>query len=580
MSRSFIQKLLMACAVGIFMPGCGVGVGSPKLANQFATAISSKEQQNAATIFFRDRTAESGVLFAYHNDESAGRFAILESMGGGVGLLDYDGDGRSDLFFSGGGKYSGDAVIGTPCGLFRNRGDWTFDDVTVGSGSGSSAHYSHGIAVADCDEDGFADALVTGYGGVSLYRNNGDGTFVERVLAAGLNDELWSISAGWGDFDGDGALDLYLVHYVDWSVQKNPICSNSNGQRDVCPPQQYEPLPDAVYFGNGDGTFRDGTREAGLRSDGKGIGVVIADMDIDGDIDIYVANDTVPNFLYRNDGHGHFEDVSLLSGTAVSDRGTPDASMGTDVGDFDLDGLPDLWVGNYERETFALYRNQGNCMFRHVSESTGIAALGANYVAWGTRFLDVDLDGDEDLMVSNGHAIRFPTEAPARQRPLLLENVDGRRFINVAAQSEGYLSESHAGRGLATGDLDGDGDEDVVFSNLNEPVAILSNETTSQGNWLATRIIGRDSCRSAVGSTAVATIGNRKLLRQIRGGSSYASSSDPTLHFGCGSAKVVDELTVRWPSGRTITLANVPCNLRLTIVEPRDSNPPFGESRR
>ena len=542
---------------------------SPALAPANSSAVAS-----ATKIRFEDRTSQARIHFTYHNDEERKQFAILEMIGGGIGVIDYDSDGRLDLMFAGGGRYTADSLIGLPSALFRNLGEVAFDedhsftDVTLSAQCGSATHYSHGISVADFNEDGFPDLLVTGYGGVMLYRNEGDGTFTDETAKSGLCETLWSVGAAWGDLNGDGTLDLYVAHYMNWSRSNNPHCDGPTGVRDSCPPRLFESLPDAVYFGNGEGAFRDATLEVGLRTDGKGLSVVLADLDLDGDLDVYVTNDAEPNFLYVNDGHGRLEDISLSSGTSVSDRGTPDASMGADIADFNADGLPDIWVTNYENENFALYRNLGQGIYRHVSQSVGIAAIGDVYVGWGTRFFDADLDGDEDLVVANGHVNWFPKLSPKRQHPLLLESQAGRRFVNVALNGGDYMSSPHQGRGLVTGDWDGDGDEDLAISHINEPVVVLTNETRRSGHWLAVRVIGRDSCRSSIGAIATTTISGTKQTRHVRGGSSFASTSDLTLHFGCGDVELVDELRVIWLSGRSVVLRDVPCNHQLTIVEP------------
>lgn len=507
--------------------------------------------------------------FVYSNDEDHSNYSIVESMGGGVAISDYDRDGNLDVFCAGGGTFGEKSLQGNKSGLFRNLGEWQFIDVSSLTGAAESRHFSHGFAAADLDEDGFDDFVVTGYGGLTLYHNQGDGRFVEITPSSGLDDRLWSTSAAWGDFNGDRILDLYVAHYVDWSFSNDPICNGvPPHDREVCPPRRYGPLPDIIYFGVGDGSFNDATNVAGLRCDGKGIGVVAGDIDLDSDLDIYVANDTVANFLYRNDGQGKLEDISLESGTSVSERGLPEGSMGTDISDLTLDGKPDIWVTNYERESCGLYRNLGTGLFRHVSQSTGITAVGAVYVGWGTRAIDLDCDGDEDLFVSNGHVLRHPADSQRRQKPIVFENLDGKRFVNVAEEAGEYTSTPHCGRGVATGDLDGDGDEDIVVSNLNEPVEVLSSDGASLGNWVSLRAIGRESCRSGIGTFAIASIGDVKRLRQIRGGSSYASSSDTRLHFGCGESRQIDELVITFPSKRTVRLLNVPCNRELVVVEP------------
>ena len=427
--QSFLLLVIAVAGCGDGSNGKGSGTGGQSgpvsTSGRGGLNTSGNSSINTSARFI-DVTLQSGVTFTYRNGQEADNAAIVESLGGGVALVDYDGDGDMDLFFPGGGEFGPDQQIhGRPSALFRNDGGWRFTEVTQLAGVSRAPYYSHGIAAGDFDSDGFPDLLVTGYGGLQLFQNQGDGTFQEVSASAGLNDRLWSSSAAWGDFNGDGHLDLYVTHYVNWSFKNHPYCAGpKKGQREVCPPREYQPLPDTLYTSNGDGTFRDVSREVGLRVEGeglgKGLGVLLADVDVDGDLDIYVANDTVPNFLYRNNGQGHFDEVGLMSGTSLSESGTSDGSMGVDLGDFNLDGLPDLWVANYERESFALYRNEGNCNFQHVSQSVGLTDVGGVYVGWGTVFFDFDRDGDEDVFVSNGHRSeerRVGKECRARVSP-------------------------------------------------------------------------------------------------------------------------------------------------------------------
>ena len=520
---------------------------------------------------FREITASSGLRFTYRNGEEAGHFSMLESLGGGAALLDFDGDGRFDVFVPGGGGFGKpQRIFGHPSGLFRNVDGAAFVDSTSSARVDFAPYYSHGAAVADFDHDGFPDIVVTGYGGLVLFRNQGDGTFDERTRQSGLTDHQWSSSAAWGDLNGDGHLDLYVAHYVNWSWENHPFCRGPMpDQRDVCPPRAFQDLSDGVYYSNGDGTFRDATREAGLIADGRGLGVVIFDMDLDGRLDVYVGNDQVPNFLYHNQGNGKLKEIGRISGTSVGIAGTAEGSMGVDVGDYNGDGLPDLFVANYERESFALYRNDGRTNFTHVSLGTGVTALGGLYVGWGSIFLDFDRDGDEDIFVSNGHVIRYPLNSPLNQLPILLENHGGTRFVNVASKAGNFFRQQHMGRGVALGDIDNDGDQDLVVVRTNQPVALLLNETRTDNGWLSVRLIGTQSSREPIGALLFLETTSGRLMRQLKGGGSYASTNEPRVFFGLGKAKI-RSLEIRWPSGKKQILKEneIAPNQFHTIVEP------------
>lgn len=543
--------------------------GGPGAAEQSAVSAA------AAKLRFTHVAESAGVAFEYQNGREAGHDSILESLGGGVALVDFDLDGRLDLFFPGGGGYEGRQTRGLPAKLFRNEADWRFRDVSTAAGGGfPTSYYSHGSFVGDYDNDGFPDVLVTGYGGLQFWRNLGDGTFVESHVEAQLLDTLWSSAAGWGDVNGDGWLDLYVAHYVNWSFDNHPFCVGPRPDlREICSPRSFEPLPDALYLNAGDGTFRDFTEEAGLRPDGKGLGVALGDIDLDSDLDIYVANDTTDNFLYLNDGAGHFQEVGALSGVAVDERGTPNGSMGVDFGDYNLDGLPDIWVANFEVESFALYRNDGNNLFLHVSQATGITALNGLFVGFGTLFHDLDRDGDEDLIVTNGHVINFPRSAPVQQLPLVLLNNEGRRFVRLNLPDP-YFSAPHRGRGLALGDLDNDGDVDFAFSNNHEPAALLRNDSTDDGGWVRVRLIGRRSNREAIGAVLILKTTEGPRLRMIKGGTSYLSHSDLRPIWGLPAGARVTGLEVHWPSGQVQTIEHIRTGDTTHLLEPGLSEEP------
>ncbi len=513
-----------------------------------------------------------GVRVEYRDGSESGLFTILESLGGGVGVLDYDRDGTPDLYFPQGGQFEpSKQPFGNSSRLLRQvrtTPQPMYADVSDKCGGVLSPHYSHGAAITDYDNDGFDDVLVTGYGGLQLFRNLGDGTFEEVSQPSGLTDTQWSSSAAWGDFNGDGANDLYVAHYANWSPENDPPCYfRDQMTRDVCPPRDFAGLPNIVYLSDGAGGFLSPGNTFGDVSQGKGLGVAAADVDLDGDIDVYVANDNAMNSLLVNDGHAKFVESGSLSGTGFGDTGQMDGSMGVDIGDFNGDGLPDIWVTNYENETFAMYRNFDGQFFQHVSRSTGIAAAGGMSVGWGTVFADFDLDGDEDLFTGNGHVIRHPTNSPLQQPPLVLLNEEFQRYVDVAAHSGDYTASPHMSRGVAGADLDHDGDLDLVVSHINQPAAILRNDAVPRGQWLEVELIGTKSPRWAEGAWVEFQSTGQKLIRLKKGGTSYASTSDRRLHLGLGKAAKVDRLTVHWPSGLVEQFQEVAGNQRVALIE-------------
>jgi len=565
---------LMFVAGICFVCGCRQDAGTVPAD---ATAGGAAQQQPADSATgagrwsFVDRTADSGLIFQYENGEEAGHFSILESLGGGLAPLDYDGDGREDLWLAGGGSFRDQEIVAANNGLFRWQGNWKWQDVSTVSGIVTAAHYSHGVSCTDYDHDGFPDVLITGYGGVQLWHNEGDGTFVVQSAECGLTDQQWSSSAAWGDLNGDQHPDVYIAHYVNWSWQNHPFCAGGPaGGREICPPRSYTGLRDVLYFSNGDGTFREETDTAPLAPEGKGLGVVIADLDGDRDNDVYVTNDTVANFLYENTGEGRLQDVSLHSGASLSSTGVPDGSMGVDVCDFNNDGLPDIWVVNYERETNAMYQNAGGMVFRHVSQRIGLNAVGGMYVGWGTTAQDFDSDGDEDIFVSNGHVIRYPQNTALFQVPLLLENEAGRRFVNRADQAGPWLKEQHMGRGAVAADFDGDGDADLAISRTRQPAAVLENASSPiRKRWLSVRLVGLQSSRHPTGAVVrlIAGPGNSQ-SRFIRGGGSYGSSQSSSVHFAVPDDATNAQLEIIWPSGQDQTLQPA-WNQGITVVEGR-----------
>jgi hypothetical protein len=531
----------------------------------------------AGPALFRDVAEESGVRFTYRNGEEAQQFTILEVVGGGVALLDYDGDGLLDIFLTGGGWFDGPdkkTLRGHPCKLFRNLGNWKFADVSKQAGLDLSWPYNHGADVADYDRDGWPDLVVTSFGRLILLHNEPDGKggrrFVDVTEAVHLKDDSWSTSTAWADLDGDGYPDLYVCHYLDWSFKNNPICEGfTRGvKRDVCEPQRFKPLKHTLFLnakGKKGREFRDVSDEHHFEALGRGLGVVSADLNDDGRPDLFVANDGNNRFLFFNRGNGVLEERGLLSGVAVDEHGNANGSMGVDAGDYNGCGRPSLWVTNFQDQLHGLYENLGNELFNHHSRASGIAAMSVQYVGFGTGFFDFDNDGWEDLIIANGHVMFHPMRGGSMlQKPVLLHNgtYQGRRYFrDVSSRGGPFFQVATRGRGVAIGDLDNDGWPDMVISHINAPVAVLRNEfgPTSTNRWLGAKLVGRDH-RDIVGSTIILEGSTRSFYRYAKGGGSYLSARDQRILFGLPAGEQVRKVTVKWSWGESQSWENLEPN--------------------
>ena len=523
---------------------------------------------------FSDRTRTMGIDFRHQNGASTQKH-LVETMGSGCALLDYDGDGRLDVLLINGGR-TPDSPLFEPRAhaLYRNRGGGRLEEVTREAGLDLPAGYGMGVAVGDYDNDGDPDLYLTHFGPNRLYRNNGDGTFSDVTGRAGVAGAEWSTGAAFFDYDRDGAPDLYVVNYLDATFERNPPCE-MKGIRAYCHPRHFAGVPDRLYRNLGDGRFGEVSRSSGiLNPEGKGLGVVAADFDGDGWVDLYVANDSVRNFLLRNKGDGTFSDVTLLSGTGYNSQAQAEAGMGVDAADYDGDRLLDIFVTNYDLETNALYRYQGNWLFGDERWRSGLARKDRFLLGFGAGFLDFDNDGDRDLLVVNGHVVdnieRIQPDLSHPQPDQLFENRGG-RFVEHEPFYRWSSRQPRVGRGAALGDIDNDGDIDVLISNCGAEPALLINRVGARRNWIQLRLTGTDSSRDAVGTRLTLTTAEGEQSDQITGGGSYLSASDLRAHFGLGEAARVEEIRIRWPSGKEEVLKDIPANRILHVTEGRPS---------
>lgn len=518
---------------------------------------------------FYDATLAAGIDFEHINGANGQKF-VIETVGPGGGFFDYDGDGRLDIYLLNGAAVPGTAYAKAPQNaLYRNKGDGTFADATADAGVGDTG-YGMGCSVGDIDNDGDLDLYVTNFGANALYQNKGDGTFVDATARAGVGDERWGSSSAFADVDRDGFVDLYVGNYHNFSYDNHRLCAEGgSGLQLYCGPEAFDGVSDVLYHNRGDGTFADITSASGLDSDqGKELGVVFGDVDLDGDPDLYLANDKTLNFLYLNDGTGHFVEQGLLAGTAYNEDGDVEAGMGVDMGDYDNDGDPDLFVTNFQWETNTLYQNLGDGSFVDETFLAGLGKGSIPYLAWGTRFFDVDNDGDRDLFVANGHLesdVEEYENTTFPQRNQLYLNVgDGRFEEHVAV--DGALALKRVSRGAAFGDYDDDGDIDVLVANVTSAPTLMRNDG-AEGHWVRLQLEGQESNRAGIGARVEVHSNGRVQTDEVRSGASFLSQSDLRLHFGLRDAAAIDRVVIHWPGGGVEEYANLPIDRDLVLVE-------------
>ena len=559
------------------------------LAAGVMTLLLPMGPSSAADVQFTDITQAAGIDFKHESSATPSKY-LIETMGGGVAMLDVDNDGRLDLFFTNGARIDDPQPPGKrpdksepqvlepdvpPEGgrhVRRRDGEGRLS----GAGDGN---YGMGVAVGDYDNDGFEDLYVTSYGGNRLYRNTGNGTFADVTGRAGVGAGGWSASAGFFDYDNDGKLDLFVTRYLSWTFQNNRHCGEKKpGYRAYCHPDNFDGATNILYRNNGNGTFTDVSVKAGIADvPGKGLGVAFTDYDCDGFVDVYVANDSVQCFLYRNNRDGTFTEVGLLAGVGFNEDGKTFAGMGVDVADYDNDGHADIIVTDLSNERYMLFRQSADGSFREATNLTGLGGATLPFSGWSTRFFDYDNDGWKDLFVAQGHVMdtieKTSPNLKYLQPPLLLRNERG-RFVRVLPGAA--FKQEWAGRGAAFGDLDNDGDTDVVVSNVGQKAYVLRNDGGSLGNWLGIRTVGTRSNRDGIGSQiTVVTAAGLVQHFTVNTAAGYLSASDKRVLVGLGSDSSAKRVEIRWPSGAVQTFDDVKSRQMLVATEPAPQ-PPAG----
>lgn len=524
---------------------------------------------SSAESIFVDVTENAGIMFE-HTDGRSGLRLFNEFLGSGGGFFDYDNDGDLDIYLINGALQTENTLEKPKNVLYQNNGDGTFTDTTTKAGVGSIA-YGTGATVGDYNNDGNLDLFLTNFGEDQLYRNNGDGTFTDITKQTGVGNPHWGTSCAFADIDNDGYLDLYIANYAIYDPKIDEQCKE-RGIHVYCGPHAYPAIHDTLFRNNREGMFIDiSTFSRPKELDPMhGLGVTFGDYDNDGDMDIYVANDQDPNYLFQNNGNGKFNEIALISGVCYNDMGKEEAGMGTDFGDYNNDGQLDLTVSNYQTETNTLYNNLDRDFFSDETIPSGIAEVTHGYLGWGIKFFDYDNDGYQDIFVANGHLMDnislLEKHVSYPQKNLLFRNLGDSTFEKVESQDDG-LTLKKVSRGTAIGDYDNDGDLDILVTNCNQKPDLLQNVIGNRNNWIQIQLEGQKSNRSGIGAKIKVVTDTHTQYREVQSGGSYLSFHDLRAHFGVGKVEQIDHIEIRWPSGQIDTNSHIPVNQRFLAVE-------------